>query len=84
MLNEFVELIENKNKEVENMLVFVSNLEQIENGLIRLEFAAEEVACMHQAWLRRLEFAADEVACKHEAGAWNDVRQMKGEGPDVN
>ncbi len=39
MLNELVELIENKNKEVEYML------EQIENSLIRLEFAADEVAC---------------------------------------
>ena len=39
------ELLENKNKEVENMLVLVANLEQIENGLIRLEFAANEIAC---------------------------------------
>ena len=39
MLKELVELIENKNKEVENML------EQIENSLISLEFAADEVAC---------------------------------------
>ncbi len=45
MLNELVELIENKNKEVENMLVLVANLEQIENSLISLEFAADEVAC---------------------------------------
>ncbi len=56
-----VELIENKNKEVENMLIFVANLEQIENSLIRLEFAGDEVACKHQAGLRRLEFAAEEV-----------------------
>ena len=44
------------------MLVLVANLEQIENGLIRLEFAANEIECKRQAGLRRLEFAADEVA----------------------
>jgi len=47
------------------MLVLVANLEQIENSLIRLEFAANEIACKHLAESRRLEFAADEVACKH-------------------
>ncbi len=45
-MNDLGELIENKNKEVENMLVLLANLEQIEN---RLEFAAGEVACIHQA-----------------------------------
>ena len=60
-MNDLVELIQNKNKEVENMLVLVANLEQIENSLIRLEFAGDEVACKHQAGLRRLEVAADEV-----------------------
>ena len=37
---------ENKNKEVEKMLVLLANLEQIKN---RLEFAAGEVAWIHQA-----------------------------------
>ncbi len=59
------ELLENKNKEVEKMLVLVANLDQIENGLIRLEFTANEIECKHQAESRRLEVAADEVACKH-------------------
>ncbi len=41
------ELIENKNKRVENMLVLEVNLAQIENGLSRLEGAADEVRrCM--------------------------------------
>ena len=53
---------ENKNKEVENMLVLVANLEQIEN---RLEFAADELSCIHQTESRRLEDVADGVACKH-------------------
>ena len=44
-MNELVELFENKNKEVENMKVLLANLEQIEESLIRLEFAADEVAC---------------------------------------
>jgi len=35
---------ENKNKEVENMLVIVANLEQIENSF---EVIAHEVACIH-------------------------------------
>ena len=56
------ELLENKNKEVENMLFLVANLEKIEN---RLEFAANQIACKRQAESRRLEVAADEVACKH-------------------
>ncbi len=43
-LKELGELLENKNKEVENMLVLVANLEQIENSL---EFAADEVAYKH-------------------------------------
>ncbi len=43
------ELLENKNKEVENMLVLVANLDQIENGLIRLEFVANEIECKHKA-----------------------------------
>ena len=64
MLKELVELIENKNKEVENMLVLVANLEKIENGLIRLEFTANEIECKHQAESRRLEVAADEVSLK--------------------
>ena len=59
------EPLENKNKEVENMLVLLANLDQIENGLIRLEFAANEIACKRQAESRRLEVAADELACKH-------------------
>ena len=46
-LNELIEHIENKNKEVENMLVLVANLEKKEHDLISLEFAAEEVACKH-------------------------------------
>ena len=62
---ELGDLIENKNTEGENMLVLVANLEQIEKGLIRLEFAAHELACKHQVGLIILEFAADEVACKH-------------------
>ena len=53
---------ENKNKEVENMLVLVANLEQIENSL---EVVAHEVACIQEAESKRLEVAADEVACKH-------------------
>ena len=57
------ELLENKNKEVENMLVLVAYLDQIENGLIRLEYIANEIECKHQAKSRRLEVAADEVAC---------------------
>ncbi len=56
---------ENKIKEVENMLVLLAKLEQIENGLIRLEFAANEKSRKHQAGLKRLEFAADKVASKH-------------------
>ena len=44
------------------MIVLVANLEQIEK---RLEFAADEIECKHQAGLRRVEVAADEVACKH-------------------
>ncbi len=48
-----------------NMIVLVSNLEQIENSLIRLEFAANEIACKRQAESIRLEVTADEVACKH-------------------
>ncbi len=59
------ELLKNKNKEVENMLVLVANLEQIENGLIRLEVAANEIEGNRKAESRRLEDAADEVACKH-------------------
>jgi len=47
------------------MIVLVANLEQIESSLIRLEFAADEIECKHQAGLRRVEVAADEVACKH-------------------
>ena len=43
------ELLENKNKEVDNMIVLVANLEQIESSLIRLEFAADEIECKHQA-----------------------------------
>ncbi len=43
MLKELVELIENKNKEVENML------EQIEKSLLSLEIAADEVACTLKA-----------------------------------
>ena len=39
------DLIEKKNKEVENMLVLVANLEQIENSLRTLEVAAHELAC---------------------------------------
>ena len=54
-----------QNKEVENMLVLITNLDQIENGLIRVEFTANEIECKHQAESRRLEVAADEVACKH-------------------
>ena len=46
------------------MLVLVANLDQIENGLIRLEFAANEIACKHEAESRRLEVAPDEVECK--------------------
>ena len=42
-LKELGELLENKNKEVENMQVIVANLEQIENRLRRLEVAADEV-----------------------------------------
>ena len=38
MLNELVELIENNDKDVENMLVLVENLEQKEISLISLEF----------------------------------------------
>ena len=53
------ELLENKNKEVEKMLVLVANLDQIENGLIRLEFTANEIECKHHAESRRLEVAAD-------------------------
>ncbi len=44
-MKDLGDLIENKNKEVENMLVLVANLEQIENSLISLQFAADEVAC---------------------------------------
>ena len=44
-LKELGELIENKNKEVENMLVIVANLEQIENRSRTLEVAAHELAC---------------------------------------
>ncbi len=47
------------------MKVLLANLEQIEESLIRLTFAANELA-----W-------------KHQAGAGNDVRKTKGEGPDV-
>ena len=47
------------------MLVLVANFEQIENGLIRLDFAANEIECKRQAESRRLEVDADEVACKH-------------------
>jgi len=35
---------ENKNKEVENMLVLLANLEKIENSL---EVVGHEVACIH-------------------------------------
>ncbi len=49
---------ENKNKEVEDMLVLVAYLEQIEN---RLEFAADELSCIHQTESRRLVDVADEV-----------------------
>ena len=59
---ELGDLIENKNKEVENMLVLVANLEQIENSL---EVVAHEVACIQEAESRRLEAGADEEACKH-------------------
>ena len=59
------EKIESKNKEVKNLIVLVANLDQIENGLIRVEFAANEIECKRQAESRRLEVAADEVACKH-------------------
>ena len=61
-MNELGELIENKNKGVENMLVVVVKLKQ---GLIRLEFAADEVICKHEAESRRLEVVADELACNH-------------------
>ncbi len=53
---------ENKNKEVENMLVLVANLEQIEN---RVEFAADELACKQEGESRGLEVVADEVAWNH-------------------
>ena len=65
------------------MLVLVANLEQREDSLIRLEFAADEIECKHQAESRRLEVAADEIACKHKAGAGNDLRKTKGEGAEV-
>ena len=39
------ELLENINKEVENMVVIVANLEQIENRSRKLEVAAHELAC---------------------------------------
>ena len=52
-MNELGEFIDNKNKGVENMLVVVVNLKQ---GLIRLEFAADEIVCKHEAESRRLEF----------------------------
>ena len=42
-MKELGELRENKNKEVEIILFVVTNLEQRENGLIRLEFAAEQI-----------------------------------------
>ena len=47
------------------MIVLVANLEQIESSLIRLEFAADEIQCKHQAESRRLEVAAEEVESKH-------------------
>ena len=52
------DLNENKNKEVEDILVLVENLEQIGNSL---EFAANEVACIHQTESRRLAVAAEGV-----------------------
>ena len=58
-------------------------LEQIENSMIRLEVAADEIECKHQAESRRLEVAADEIECKHHAGAGNDLRKTKSEGADV-
>ncbi len=57
-MNELGELLENKNKEVEQMLVLLDNLEQIENSL---EFAADEVACIPQTESRRLAVDAEEV-----------------------
>ncbi len=63
-MGDLLEEIESKNKEVENILVLLANLDQIENGLIRLEVAANEIACKHQTESRRLEVAAYEVACK--------------------
>ncbi len=53
---------ENKNKEVENMLVLVPYLEQIENSL---EVAANEVACKQEGESRGLEVVADDVAWNH-------------------
>ncbi len=46
------------------MIVLVTNLEQIENSLIILEFAADEIECNHHAESRRLEVAHDEVESK--------------------
>ena len=48
-------------REVENMLVLVANLEQIENRSRTLEVAAYELGCIHQVGLRKLEDAAEEV-----------------------
>jgi len=63
------ELKENKNKEVENMLVLIANLEQIENSL---EVVAHEVACIHQAGLRRLYVAAEGLRSSMHAGSRNE------------
>ena len=61
-MNELGEFLEKKNNEVENRLLLVSNLEQIEN---RVEFAADELSCIHQTESRRLEVVGDGEACKH-------------------